>query len=160
VQAHSGLAAALRPAGTPAAPTLLTVTDVLGGLVCAQGVLAALLRRLRTGQGSVVDTSLLSAAGVVPVSDRPLWTEWHVPLRTADGWVALACGTAEQPARVMAALGPGVLDTEGTLAGLAAAGLPAVAVTTDLRRLAEDPRFADALMAGPYTGVRAPWEFA
>jgi crotonobetainyl-CoA:carnitine CoA-transferase CaiB-like acyl-CoA transferase len=160
VQAHSGLAAALRPAGTPAAPTLLTVTDVLGGLVCAQGVLAALLRRLHTGQGSVVDTSLLSAAGVVPVADRPLWTEWHLPLRTADGWVALSSATAEQPTRVTAALGSGVLDTRDTLARLATAGLQGVAVTTDFCCLAGDPRFAGALVAGPYTGVRTPWEFA
>lgn len=159
VQAHSGLAAALRPAGTPAAPTLLTVTDVLGGLVCAEGVLAALLRRLHTGQGSVVDTSLLSAAGVLPVPNRPVWTEWHVPSPTADGWVALSSGAAEQPARVRAALGRDVLDNEETLARLAAAGLPAVAVTTDLRSATEDARFAGALLAGPCTAVRPPWEF-
>lgn len=159
VQAHSGLAAAVRPSGTPAAPTLLTVTDVLGGLVCAQGVLAALLRRLHTGHGCVVDTSLLSAAGVVPVADRPLWTEWHLPLRTEDGWVALSRGTAERPGRVTAALGSGALGTEDALARLTEAGLPAVAVTTDLRALGADPRFAPALVPGPYTGVRAPWEF-
>jgi crotonobetainyl-CoA:carnitine CoA-transferase CaiB-like acyl-CoA transferase len=160
VQAHSGRAAALRPAGTPAAPTLLTMTDVLGGLVCAQGVLAALVRRVHTGEGCVVDTSLLSAAGVVPVGDRPLWTKWHVPLRTEDGWVALSSGAAEQPGRVEAALGPEVLDTEGTLARLTAAGLAAVAVTTDLRSLADDHRFAGALVAGSSAGVRAPWDFA
>jgi crotonobetainyl-CoA:carnitine CoA-transferase CaiB-like acyl-CoA transferase len=160
VQAHSGLAAALRPAGTRAAPTLLTVTDVLGGLVCAEGVLAALLRRLRTGEGSVVDTSLLSAAGVVPVTNRPVWTEWHVPWRTADGWVALSGAAADQPARIRAALGRAALDTGETLARLTAAGLPAVAVTTDLRSAAEDARFAGALLAGPCTTVRPPWEFA
>jgi crotonobetainyl-CoA:carnitine CoA-transferase CaiB-like acyl-CoA transferase len=159
VQAHSGLAAAVRPSGSPAAPTLLTVTDVLGGLVCAQGVLAALLRRLHTGHGCVVDTSLLSAAGVVPVADRPLWTEWHLPLRTGDGWLALSRGAAERPGRVTAALDAGVLGTEDALARLTEAGLHAVAVTTDLRALGADPRFAPALVPGPYTGVRAPWEF-
>lgn len=160
VQAHSGLAAALRPPGTPAAPTLLTVTDVLGGLVCAQGALAALLRRAHTGQGCVVDTSLLSGAGVVPAVDRPSWTDWHLPLRTTDGWVALAGSSAEQPARVSGALGSDVLDTAAALDRLAAAGLAAVAVTTDLRSLAGDHRFAGALVAGSYVGVRAPWEFA
>jgi crotonobetainyl-CoA:carnitine CoA-transferase CaiB-like acyl-CoA transferase len=160
VQAHSGLAVALRPAGEPAAPTLLTVTDVLGGLVCAQGVLAALLHRVRTGEGCVVDTSLLSSAGVVPVADRPLWTDWHGPLRTTDGWVALSRHAAEQPGRVAAALGRAVLDTHDTLANLTKAGLSAVPVTTDFRSLAEDPRFAGALLAGPCSGVRAPWTFA
>lgn len=37
VQAHTGLAAAIRPANEPPAPSLMTVTDVLGGLVCAEG---------------------------------------------------------------------------------------------------------------------------
>jgi hypothetical protein len=62
VQAHSGLAAVLRGAGEPPAPSLMTLTDVLGGLVCAQGVLVALLARLATGQGQRVDSSLLTAA--------------------------------------------------------------------------------------------------
>ena len=53
-----------------------------------------------------------------------------------------------------------MLDTRGTLARLAKAGLTAVPVTTDFRLLAEDPRFAGALLAGPRAGVRAPWEFA
>lgn len=65
VQAHSGLAAAVDP---HRAPSLLTLTDVMGGLVCAAGVLGALLRRERTGMGSRVDSSLYSAAGVIPRS--------------------------------------------------------------------------------------------
>ncbi|WP_406689883.1 CoA transferase [Saccharopolyspora sp. ID03-671] len=60
VQAHSGLAAPDR------APSLMTLTDIMGGLVCATGVLAALLRRERTGLGARVDSSLYSAAGVIP----------------------------------------------------------------------------------------------
>lgn len=39
VQAHSGLAAALSPPHEAPAPSLMTMTDVLGGLVCARGVL-------------------------------------------------------------------------------------------------------------------------
>lgn len=57
VQAHSGLAAAVGPD-----PSLMTLTDVLGGLVSATGVLAALLARDRTGAGQRVDSSLLSSA--------------------------------------------------------------------------------------------------
>jgi crotonobetainyl-CoA:carnitine CoA-transferase CaiB-like acyl-CoA transferase len=67
VQAHSGLAAALAGPGERPAPSLMTLTDVLGGLVSAQGVLAALLTRLRTGRGSRVDSSLRSAVELLPL---------------------------------------------------------------------------------------------
>jgi hypothetical protein len=43
----------------------MTLLDVLGGLVCAEGVLAALLARDATGHGRRVDTSLLSASTVL-----------------------------------------------------------------------------------------------
>ncbi|MFD7733430.1 CoA transferase [Kitasatospora phosalacinea] len=62
VQAHSGLAALLAPDGMPPRPTLLTVCDVLGGLVCAAGTVAALEARERTGRAQRVESSLLSAA--------------------------------------------------------------------------------------------------
>ncbi|WP_019631485.1 CoA transferase [Actinomadura atramentaria] len=57
VQAHTGVAALLG-----GAPTLLTVTDVLGALICAEGVLAGLLARARSGTGVVVETALTDAA--------------------------------------------------------------------------------------------------
>lgn len=137
VQAHSGLAAALSPPGEPPSPSLMTVTDVLGGLVCAQGVLAALLRRT----GTRVDTSLLSAAGVVPRHRG----EFPPLLRTMDGMVA-ASGTMRP------GVAAGELATEDLLHRLQALDVPAVAVTTDLGALATDPRFA-------YAAHRPPWEF-
>jgi crotonobetainyl-CoA:carnitine CoA-transferase CaiB-like acyl-CoA transferase len=71
VQAWSGLAALLTPPGAPPAPSLMTVTDVLGGLVCAEGVLAALLARARDGRGRRVETSLLGAARLLAATGRP-----------------------------------------------------------------------------------------
>ncbi|RKE18158.1 CoA transferase [Streptomyces sp. TLI_171] len=62
VQAHSGLAALLAPEGGVPRPTLLTVCDVLGGLVCAAGAAAGLAARARTGRAQRVESSLLSAA--------------------------------------------------------------------------------------------------
>ncbi|MFD8600294.1 CoA transferase [Kitasatospora sp. NPDC059646] len=62
VQAHSGLAALLAPPGQPPRPTLLTVCDVLGGLVCATATAAALAAQARTGRAQRVESSLLSAA--------------------------------------------------------------------------------------------------
>jgi crotonobetainyl-CoA:carnitine CoA-transferase CaiB-like acyl-CoA transferase len=62
VQAHSGLAALVTPPGRPPTPSLLTLTDVFGGLTVAVGVLAALLARLDSGHGQRVESSLWSAA--------------------------------------------------------------------------------------------------
>ncbi|WP_410586187.1 CoA transferase [Amycolatopsis sp. lyj-23] len=138
VQAHSGLAAALRPPGEPPAPSLMTITDVLGGLVCAVGVLAGLGRRERTGAGCRADTSLLSAASAVPRTR----SEFRRPVRTADGYVAVSATHKDTPQ----------WTSEELLTRLRAAGVPAVAVTTDLGALSVDPRFAAALN-------RPPWEF-
>ncbi|TLS47623.1 CoA transferase [Streptomyces montanus] len=65
VQAGSGLAELTARPGEPPTPSLMTLLDVLGGLVCAEGVLAALVARSTTGRGRRVDTSLLSAATVL-----------------------------------------------------------------------------------------------
>ncbi|MFJ5927217.1 CoA transferase [Kitasatospora sp. NPDC092948] len=62
VQAYSGLAALVTPSGLPPRPTLLTVCDVLGGLVCATAAVAGLTARARTGRAQRVESSLLSAA--------------------------------------------------------------------------------------------------
>ncbi|HEX2299447.1 MAG TPA: CoA transferase, partial [Pseudonocardiaceae bacterium] len=111
VQAHSGLAALVVPDGEPPAPSLMTLTDVLGGAVCAQGVLAGLLTRARTGRGQRVDSSLLSAASV-------LLTRSSRPSRPGP--------SRPGPSR----------SGRGR-----ATGMRASAVCTDLARLATDPRF-------------------
>jgi crotonobetainyl-CoA:carnitine CoA-transferase CaiB-like acyl-CoA transferase len=140
VQAHSGLAAALRPPEEAPAPSLMTITDVLGGLVCAQGVLAALLRRARTGDGTGVDTSLLSATGAIPRHRG----DFHRPLRTVDGYVAAPAAPDLDASR---------WSTAELLDLLRERDVPAAAVATDLGALAADPRFAAARH-------RPPWDFA
>ncbi|MGH3766320.1 MAG: CoA transferase [Pseudonocardiaceae bacterium] len=183
VQAHSGLAALVRPYDEPPAPSLMTLTDVLGGLICAQGVLAGLLARIRTGAGQRVDSSLLSAAMVLqqpvlqqPCAGRPAWTPLDRPLATADGYVVLPTRTRLQPDRVAAACGAGSgFDTSSfdTVAAyfrqepsstwverLRAAELGCVPVCTDLATLATDPRFALALQPDICTFTRPPWEFS
>ncbi|MGP4043614.1 CoA transferase [Streptomyces sp. 2A115] len=172
VQAHSGLAAAVRPVHEPPAPSLLTLTDVLGGLVSAQGVLAGLLARLRTGEGQRVDSSLFSAAALVPRRPRRAgWTDR--PLRTRDGYLSLGPGARERPDRIARALGlgasAGVAEivsrartraTAAWLPRLSAAGMSATPVCTSLADLARDPRFAPALSVGEYATPLAPWEFS
>lgn len=171
VQAHSGLAAALRPQGTPPAPSLMTITDVLGGLVCAQGVLAALFQRVRTGRGARVESSLLSATGALPRPQiRPVWTPFDRPVRTADGYLMLSAQARSTPA--LTHRGLGLPDDERALAArlrslptaewmtrLAAVGLGGVQVCDDLRELPRDPRFNRAITAGRYATVVPPWEF-
>ncbi|RVU23675.1 CoA transferase [Streptomyces antnestii] len=70
VQAGAGLAELTARPGEPPTPSLMTLLDVLGGLVCAEGVLAALLARAATGHGRRVHTSLLSAATVLTAHGR------------------------------------------------------------------------------------------
>ncbi|TDD79081.1 CoA transferase [Actinomadura darangshiensis] len=62
VQAYTGIAALLAEDGRPPAPTLLTITDVLGALISAEGTVAGLLARARTGTGVRVETGLADAA--------------------------------------------------------------------------------------------------
>ncbi|NUO99844.1 MAG: hypothetical protein HOW59_18170, partial [Nonomuraea sp.] len=62
VQAYSGVAALLAAPGEPPAPSLMTLTDVLGALISAEGVTAALVARARTGTGVRAATALIDAA--------------------------------------------------------------------------------------------------
>lgn len=188
VQAHSGLAAMVRPRDEPPAPSLMTLTDTLGGLVCAEGMLAGLLARILSGEGQRIDSSLLSAAAVLqePALDaaataddldagRPVWTPLHRPLPTSDGYLALSARAGMEQDRVALACGVARGDPTtlpGRLAArcreepsgvwverLRAAGLGSVQVCTDLAALATDPRFSPALFQDGCTFPRPPWAF-
>jgi crotonobetainyl-CoA:carnitine CoA-transferase CaiB-like acyl-CoA transferase len=177
-QVHSGLAAAVRPAGDPPAPSLMTLTDVLGGLLCAQGVAAALALREATGRGAHVRSSLLSAGVLVPrPAHRVRWTPLDRPLRTADGHLYLGEGARRDPesvCRVLDGADPAFpadaaarfarRTTGRWLERLAEAGLTATPVLTDLTALAHDSAFRTAVLPpDPATGharPTPPWEFA
>ncbi len=109
-QARSGLLWLTGSAGDPPMPMGLAAADMMAGNVLAQGVLAALVRKARTGQGGLVQTSLLEAlldfqfevltthlndGGRLP--QRSAVNGAHAYLgapygiyQTADGWLALA----------------------------------------------------------------------
>nr|WP_221471860.1 CoA transferase [Amycolatopsis umgeniensis] len=73
VQARTGLAELVGPAGEPSAPSLMTLLDVLGGLLGAETVVAALLARRRHDTGISAESSLFGAAETLraaPVSPR------------------------------------------------------------------------------------------
>ncbi len=65
VQARTGLAELVRPSDEEPAPSLMTLVDVLGGLIGAEAVLAGVLTRRLTGHGVAVESSLLGAAGAL-----------------------------------------------------------------------------------------------
>jgi CoA:oxalate CoA-transferase len=109
-QARSGLMWLTGSAGDPPMPMGLAVADMLAGNALAQGILAALVRKGRTGQGAHVETSLLEALldfqfevltthlndgrrlperAAVGGAHAYLGAPYGV-YRTADGWLALA----------------------------------------------------------------------
>ncbi|WFE53145.1 CoA transferase [Micromonospora sp. WMMD1155] len=160
-QAYTGLGEQLRPAGEPRAGSLMTLLDVLGGLVCAEGVLAALVARQRDRRGQRVDTSLLSAAGVLQAplpTVQPTWTRWDMPVSVTDGHIVLAVGS--DPVVAEATLGdPGTLTTDQAVSRLAAVGVSAVRVCPDPGELADDPATTGLIEIDGCAFVRPPWRF-
>ncbi|MFJ8364025.1 CoA transferase [Streptomyces sp. NPDC093984] len=160
VQARTGVGEAVRPADEPPAPSLMTLLDVLGGLLGAEAILAGLLLRERTGRGVRVDSSLLGAADVLTAPHRARAAQgldprrpagFRRPLRTADGWIALADLSA-------APYDIAELSIDQALERLRDRGLAAVPVVTDL---------TDLLSCGPINrdaygapAVPDPWSFA
>jgi CoA:oxalate CoA-transferase len=169
VQARTGLGEALRPADEAPAPSLMTVIDVLGGLLGAHALTAALLHRHRTGRGVAVQSSLVAAADLLQLpalralaagGDGHSPTGFRRPLATADGW----CAPADEHAIAAAACADHLraLPTGEAVALLAGRGVHATPVITDLADLPRDPRFADAvrLDADQCPAVATPWRFA
>jgi crotonobetainyl-CoA:carnitine CoA-transferase CaiB-like acyl-CoA transferase len=122
-QAHSGVAAGMRPVDEPPAPSRLITADVFGALVACEGILAALLLRERTGNGCRVDTSLLGGAMALQdhvlramaggqeqgrLCGRPVWTSLDRPLETADGYLVVSVDSDPAMARFCAALHVGI----------------------------------------------------
>lgn len=87
-QARTGLGALLRPQDEPPAPSLMTLLDVLGGLLGACTTVAALLQRERTGRAVRAESSLLAAAELLQLNanGRPA-KGFRRPLLGDGGWV-------------------------------------------------------------------------
>lgn len=98
-----------------------SIADLVAGMNAVQGILAALVRRERTGQGGFVDVSMLDGqlallsyhasaflnAGVVPAAKGNAHPSIHPyqPYRAQDGWVNVACGNDRMFAGVCRELG-------------------------------------------------------
>ncbi|MGW6619191.1 CoA transferase [Streptomyces erythrochromogenes] len=166
VQARTGVGEAARPEDEIPAPSLMTLLDVLGGLLGAEAVLAGLLLRERTGYGVRVDSSLLGAADTLtgPALRRAARGEnprrpagFRRPLATADGWIA----PADTDARAAAGHDLRALPTGEALTRLREHGVTATAVTTELSDLHHDPRFAGSIGLDTHgaPAVPDPWSF-
>ena len=103
-----GFAGLMSITGEPGGPPVKTgnpVADINAGILAAVGILAAYAHKVRTGQGQLVDTSLMEAAmqqtywhaatyfatGVSPgpTGSAHLLTAPYQAFRTSDGWINL-----------------------------------------------------------------------
>jgi crotonobetainyl-CoA:carnitine CoA-transferase CaiB-like acyl-CoA transferase len=175
VQAYAALPDHLTPTGQAPAGSLMTVLDVLGGLVATSGVLAGLLGRERDGRGRRVRSSLLSAAtllqaqlgGIRGPNGRPEFGTFDVPLPASDGDLVISRTASaravtavlelDELAQVPAAIAAQPVDR--SLAPLTAAGIDAVRVCHDLASLPSDLWAADLLHRDRCAVVRPPWAF-
>jgi CoA:oxalate CoA-transferase len=120
LQAESGLMSITGERDGAPAKVGVAVVDVLCGLNAANGILAALVRRERTGAGERIEVSLLDSglAALVNVAQAALSTGEEAarhgnahpsivpyePFQTADGWLAIAAPNQRLWARLCAAL--------------------------------------------------------
>jgi crotonobetainyl-CoA:carnitine CoA-transferase CaiB-like acyl-CoA transferase len=78
IQAEAGLIAVT---GTPQTPvkTGIPAADIASGMYCSQAILAALLRRWRTGEGATIEISMLEAT--IEWMGYALYTQMHTGLQ-------------------------------------------------------------------------------
>ena len=124
-QAMSGLISMTgEPEGDPV-KVGVPICDLNAGLFGAYGVLTAYVHRLRTGEGQLVDTSLLEAGIAYTVWEtsalfatgevaRPLGSAHRLSapyevFPTADGWIAIGAANQRNWVRLCAVLGAGEL---------------------------------------------------
>ncbi|MGE0824522.1 MAG: CaiB/BaiF CoA transferase family protein [Candidatus Binatia bacterium] len=109
-QGMSGIMSITGEAGMPPVKCGVPITDLGGGLFVLQGILAAYIHRLQTGEGQYIDTSLLEAGIAMSVwESTQYFTTGDIPepmgsahrmsapyqaIRCADGYINL--GAANQ----------------------------------------------------------------
>ncbi|MFE3003140.1 CaiB/BaiF CoA transferase family protein [Nocardia sp. NPDC059246] len=133
IQAESGL---ISITGTPETPvkTGIPTADIASGMYCAQGVLAALLRRSRTGEGATIDVSMLEST--VEWMGHAMYTQMYTgnqPPRMGLGHIAIAPYDAYPTRDGQILIG---VQTDGAWRSL-------VTDVFDSPELADDPRFAE-----------------
>jgi crotonobetainyl-CoA:carnitine CoA-transferase CaiB-like acyl-CoA transferase len=119
-----GFAGLMSITGEPGGPPLKpgnSVADINAGILAATGILAAYAHKLKTGQGQVVDTSLMEAAlqqtywhaaiyfatgqSPGPTGSAHVLTAPYQAFRTADGWINIGGANEANWARIADVLG-------------------------------------------------------
>ena len=132
IQAEGGLMSITGDAGGPPYRLGVAIADIVSGMFAAQGVLAALVARDRTGLGQVVDIGMLDAVtalltyqagnyfatGAVPgrIGNRHPTIAPYETFGTADGDIAVAIGNDSLWQRFCAAAGLDALGADARLA--------------------------------------------
>ena len=180
VQAWSGVAEAVSSVSGTRGGSLFTVLDVLGGVMCATGISAALLYRSVRGNGVSVMSSLMGTADYLmqmTTSDSVKSCGLNGVFYTRKGVISIECTTADQVRELTRCLGVtfdelnAVTDRQEVECKLmnrtalewesilTRKGIAAFEVTEDISTLAHDVQMKSHLITNAYSAVRSPWRF-
>lgn len=126
VQARGGVMSITGETGGPPVRVGASIGDIVAGMYLAQGVLAALYQREKSGEGAFIDVAMLdsqlaiqehalaiaSATGVAPVATgarHPTITPFAT-FRAADGFVVIAAGNDAMFGKLCDVLGLSIAD--------------------------------------------------
>lgn len=190
VQADSGCADGLSPLGCSPSPSRLILCGVMAALLACEATVAALCDRERTRRGQAIEASLFMAAMALQgdvLQDlagggergrrcgRPAWSAVDQPLRTADGYLAVAadagsrgrlhrlCGvdpsSPTPEARLRDVLAGA--SSRGWESKLIDAGIPCAVVREDLASMPLDPLLGSHLepVSEGCWAPASPWSF-
>ncbi len=132
-QGMSGIMSVTGYPGSPPVKVSVPLADLNAGMFAAYGVLCAYIHRLKTGQGQVVDTSLLEAAIAYTVWEAAeLWGSGRTPgpkgsahrlvapyqaVAAADGYFNIGCANQATFERLCRAIGREDLLADPRFAG-------------------------------------------
>ena len=158
-----GFAGLMSVTGEPGGPPMKdgnSVADINAGILAALGIAAAYAHKLRTGEGQVVDTSLMEAAlqqtywhaaiyfatGVSPgpTGSAHLLTAPYQAYRASDGWINIGGANQANWERIADVLGHPEWRDDARFA-------------TNSARLANLPALTDAMNAVLKTRTKAEW---
>jgi crotonobetainyl-CoA:carnitine CoA-transferase CaiB-like acyl-CoA transferase len=120
-QGFSGLMSITGEPGRPPAKTGNSIADTNAGILAVTGITAAYVHKLKTGEGQVVDTSLIEAAlqqtywqaaiyfatgeSSGPTGSAHLLTAPYQAFRASDGWINIGGANQGNWERIAVALG-------------------------------------------------------
>jgi crotonobetainyl-CoA:carnitine CoA-transferase CaiB-like acyl-CoA transferase len=159
-QGFAGLMSITGEPGGPPVKTGNSVADLNAGILAATGIVAAYVHKLRTGEGQVVDTSLMEAAlqqtywhaaicfatgkSPGPAGSAHLLTAPYQAFRTRDGWINIGGANQANWERIAEVLGHPEWREDARFA-------------TNSARMANLPALVDAMNAVLVTRTNAEW---